>query len=162
MPKRRRKPSAKPAKARRTADLTGRCYCGQIRFRVSATATVIRGAFCHCESCRRAHAAPLYQVCYVAPQDFVLTSGAALLKECRMVSAPSHGSRSFCSACGSRVCNIMADNRTGFFPATLDEDIQHALPEKFRPTLHHCPEEAVLPLPEDGLARQPNRYAAPG
>ena len=43
-------------------DLEGFCYCGAVTFSVRADATVVRAAFCHCESCRRAHAAPLYQI----------------------------------------------------------------------------------------------------
>ena len=34
----------------------------------------------------------------------------------------------------------------GFFPATLDEAAQHKLPGKFRPSMHHLSDEAVLDL----------------
>lgn len=147
-------------------DVHGRCYCGVVKFTVRATAHVIRAAYCHCESCRRAHAAPLYQVVYVQqdtqsdPAGFEITAGADYVKECRFKAAPERGSRSFCSECGSKVCNVMSGtSRVGFFPATLDETTQHALPVRFRPTLHHCPDEAVVPVFDDGLPRQPNRYA---
>ncbi len=32
----------------------------------------------------------------------------------------------------------------GFFPATLDERTQHALPKAFRPTVHNLADEAVV------------------
>ena len=41
--------------------------CGAVQYTVQGDAEVLMGCFCHCESCRRAHAAPLYQVCYVPP-----------------------------------------------------------------------------------------------
>lgn len=43
----------------------GTCYCGGVKFAVDCTATApLKALYCHCESCRRAHAAPLYQVVY--------------------------------------------------------------------------------------------------
>ncbi|KAL3912178.1 MAG: hypothetical protein SGPRY_008426, partial [Prymnesium sp.] len=98
-------------------------------------------------------------VCYVLPNDFKIVSGAAHVKTCKFVSAPERGSRNFCGKCGTRICNLMSDGRVGFFPNTLRNSARHALPQKFCATLHHCPEEAVIPLPDDGLERQPNRYA---
>ena len=148
------------------SDAHGRCYCGAVQFAVRATARVIRAAYCHCESCRRAHAAPLYHVVYIQqatqsdPAGFEITAGAEKIKECRFKAAPERGSRSFCSECGSKVCNVMSDRRVGFFPATLDDATQHALPARFRATLHHCPDEAVVPVFDDGLPWQANRYAA--
>ena len=146
-----------------SAGLRGRCYCGAVRFVVRTDATPIRATFCHCESCRRAHSAPLYQVCYVKPSDFAVTAGRELLK------APPrpHGYRHFCSECGTRICNVMTKGipRTGFFPSTLEAKDQSILPTRFRPELHHCPEEQVgylrrHLLPEDGLPRQPCIYVA--
>ena len=137
---------------------SGRCYCGKICFAVRRDATVIRSAYCHCESCRRAHSAPLYEVCYVNPGDMAIICGSAYLKRCRMRRG---GYRDFCSECGSRIRNDLEDDlgrRIGFFPNTLQAQFL-PLPARFRPTLHHCPEEAVIPLPNDGLIRQPNRYA---
>jgi len=127
-----------------------------VNFAVKADATVHFAAFCHCESCRRAHAAPLYQVCYVSAEDFLITAGAASLSECRFVSDPAKGSRSFCIKCGTRICNIMADGRLGFFPNTLDREVLNTLPKRFQPTFHFCPEEKVIILPEDGLHMLPN------
>ena len=51
------------------------------------------------------------------------------------------------------------------FPSTLEAKDQSILPARFRPELHHCPEEQVgylrrHLLPEDGLPRQPCIYVA--
>ena len=43
--------------------IVGTCYCGGVKFGVTIDSTkYVRALYCHCESCRRAHAAPLYQV----------------------------------------------------------------------------------------------------
>ena len=135
------KKSTKPATAKsaKLADLLGHCYCGAVRFRIKGDATVIRATFCHCESCRRAHAAPLYQVCYVSPNAFEFIAGAKLVKMCKFVADPEKGSRNFCGRCGTKVSNVMKARpgfpaRTGFFPSTLDAATQRALPERFRPS----------------------------
>lgn len=145
-----------------TDDLHGHCYCGAVHYVVRRDATINRAAFCHCESCRRAHASPLYQVCYVLADGFAFTAGEAHVK------APPHRRyRQFCGLCGSRIANVMPDGRVGFFPSTLDVADQARLPPRMRPTLHHCPEEAIgylraHVLPDDGLRRQPNRYGDQG
>eukprot|EP00756_Hemistasia_phaeocysticola_P056872 Hpha_TRINITY_DN33517_c0_g1::TRINITY_DN33517_c0_g1_i1::g.171000::m.171000 len=157
------RPPAKRQRGEGVDYFAGECYCGAVEYRVAGDATVLRSVFCHCESCRRAHASPLYQVIYVMPGDFSITRGEGLLKECRFKANPKKGSRSFCSECGTRVANFIDDAlgaRTGFFPNTLPKAQLDTLPLRFRPKMHHCPEEAVIPLTDDGLERQPNRYAA--
>ena len=56
--------------------------------------------------------------------------------------------RSFCTTCGSRMFNYLARDSdwVGFFPATLEEDLQKDLPIAFRATAHHLGEEAVLDI----------------
>ena len=143
-------------------DLTGRCYCGAVRYKIRRKAEVVMSAYCHCESCRRAHAAPMYQVCYIPFEDFEITAGADKVKGCPIIKHPKQGERQFCIECGSKVRNTAdfgypngpANWRAGFFADTLDNTKKGALPRKFRPTFHHCPEEHVLKkMPEDGLPR---------
>lgn len=45
----------------------GQCYCGKVKFLVRNDAYPTKAVYCHCESCRRAHAAPLYHVVYIPP-----------------------------------------------------------------------------------------------
>ena len=70
---------------------------------LALTSASVRSLFCHCDSCRRAHAAPLYQVVYLPESCFEITTGAHLLQA--FARSPAHVVRSFCSACGSRICN---------------------------------------------------------
>ncbi len=137
-----------PAEAQRW--FAGRCYCGGITFKVSDSCdpsettspppavTVtrslppasVRALFCHCDSCRRAHSAPLYQVVYLPESCFEITAGAHLLQA--FARSPQHVVRSFCSMCGSRVSNRVTMKPAlgvGFFPNLLDEDVQRSLPE---------------------------------
>jgi len=142
---------AAPSPAQRW--FAGRCYCGGITFRVSDSCDAsppppsplinpplltpppsppgsVRALFCHCDSCRRAHAAPLYQVVYLPESCFEITAGAHLLQP--FARSPAHVVRSFCGACGSRVCNRVPAKPSlgvGFFPNLLDEGAQKALPE---------------------------------
>lgn len=45
--------------------VSGTCYCAGMKFTVDCTRVAPRKSlYCHCESCRRAHAAPVYQVVY--------------------------------------------------------------------------------------------------
>ena len=134
----------------------GRCYCGNIRFEVrTRPETETLALFCHCESCRRAHAAPLYAVVYIPSVDFRILEGEESLQAfCK--DPPNGVIRSFCKLCGSRVCNTWApgvrkaagkeDIGTGFFPALLDDAVQHSLPPQFRATSHHCSEETIMGL----------------
>ena len=135
----------------------GHCYCGRIQFTIDADVQPNKPVYCHCESCRRAHASPLYQVCYIPTDAFHITNGFELLKP---FSKSELGViRSFCSNCGTRVCNSLPSKPSlgvGFFPALLEETIQHNLPEKFKPIYHYLAEESVLDMSviHDGLERR--------
>ncbi|MCP4805509.1 MAG: hypothetical protein GY884_09185 [Proteobacteria bacterium] len=108
-------------------------------------------AYCHCDSCRRAHAAPLYQVVCVDRASFENTAGADLVQGFQKPGA--HIVRSFCRACGTRVHNTFPGWTPGgrtplvFFPATLDEATQRGLPEVLRPTRNNQPQDCVLDCP---------------
>ena len=79
-----------PAKA------SGSCLCGAIRFTVELPS--IACAHCHCSMCRSHHGAA-YATWLVVPRpQLTIDSGGDLLT--RFLSS-EHGSRSFCSRCGS-------------------------------------------------------------
>jgi len=123
---------------------SGHCYCGAIHYSVSKSAQPHKALYCHCESCRRAHSAPLYHVVYVPKKDFNITCGHSSVNEfCKPGAAVT---RAFCNICGSRLYNTLArdENWWGFFPATLEEVLQHDLPPQFRAQGHNLPDEAVL------------------
>ncbi len=133
-------------------DVQGHCYCGAIEFRVRIPAgeAPIFTAYCHCESCRRAHAAPLYHVACVDEAHFELTSGAELLNE--FTKPGGNITRAFCQTCGSRVLNRFGPWRPGgrvpiaFFPNLLRDADQSPYPEALKPTKVNRPEECVLYL----------------
>jgi hypothetical protein len=78
--------------------LHGACFCGAIRFEVTAPTRFC--AHCHCSMCRRAHMAPLVTWSGVPDGQLRITAGAAQLT--RYASSPE-ATRSFCSICGSQL-----------------------------------------------------------
>jgi hypothetical protein len=135
--------------------LSGSCYCGATKFTIEKDTTPYKATYCHCESCRRAHACAVYQVVYIPRSDFTLTGSSAVTlfkKPDKIVT------RSFCQECGTRIFNLLESRPDwlGFFPNLLDDQtIVKNLPDKFNPTEHYCSEEAVFPLDllQDGLER---------
>eukprot|EP00041_Stephanoeca_diplocostata_P015135 m.286891 g.286891 ORF g.286891 m.286891 type:complete len:537 (+) comp19939_c0_seq2:1601-3211(+) len=129
--------------------IQGNCYCGGIQYRVRVIPEPkTLAVYCHCDSCRRAHAAPCYQVVYIPQENFTMTAGQHLLQPCQRPG--QHIIRSFCRNCGSRVTNTFdpprADLGVGFFPALLSDEVQHNLPACLRPRYHHLAEDAVFDL----------------
>jgi hypothetical protein len=124
---------------------SGSCYCGAVSYQVNECQPH-KAVYCHCESCRRAHAAPLYHVVYVKAADIRVTQGDDKLNN--FTKPGSTVMRSFCAVCGSRMFNRLQRDADwiGFFPATLQESVQHALPRCFQPTEHYLAEEAVLDI----------------
>jgi Paired amphipathic helix repeat len=59
----------------KSAAVTGHCYCGAVVFSVAVPESErdAHCCYCHCDSCRRAHSAPLYQVslCSLLPYLFL-------------------------------------------------------------------------------------------
>jgi hypothetical protein len=128
----------------------GHCYCGAVEFTVDVGGEPIFAAYCHCDSCRRSHAAPLYQVVCVDDATFQVTRGQE-----GIVDFQKPGSRivrAFCGTCGTRVYNRFPGWSPGgrhpvvFFPNTLDEATTHNLPESLRPRNNNAADECVLDL----------------
>jgi len=132
--------------------LTGRCYCGGLRYEVQIPVGKRPhfSGYCHCDSCRRAHAAPLYQVVIMEANWFEIVAGAELLKDFTRPGARI--TRAFCSACGTRIVNRFSRWRRSdgepisFFPNTLDEPLTHPFPELLQPEEHNREQECVLDL----------------
>ena len=131
-------------------DVKGHCYCGAIEYavRIPEGEAPLFSLYCHCDSCRRSHAAPLYQVVCVDEAHFELTSGSDTVTEFHKGGkAPI---RAFCQSCGSRIYNRFPVWRpkgkvgVAFFPGTLDAEVQAALPELLRPTRHAFADACVL------------------
>ena len=80
----------------------GGCFCGAVRFEVR-TPTAFCG-HCHCTMCRRVHGAGFVTWFGVDKSRFRITAGEETLTHLR---SSSHGSRWFCSSCGSSLfCSV--------------------------------------------------------
>ena len=74
----------------------GGCLCGGLRFTV--TLPTLFSGHCHCGMCRRNHGAAFVTWIAVPRPQVSVDQGAALLTR---YESSEHGSRSFCSRCGS-------------------------------------------------------------
>jgi hypothetical protein len=130
--------------------VTGHCYCGAIAFSVDipAGSAPIFTAYCHCDSCRRAHAAPLYHVACVDESMFRITRGADELNEFHKPGGSIV--RAFCRVCGSKILNRFPDWKLpdavplAFFPDLLDAAHRQPLPPALGARKHNRPDECVL------------------
>ena len=130
--------------------VSGHCYCGAMTFEVDLPAgeAPVFAAYCHCDSCRRSHAAALYQVVCVSEHRLRITAGADQLVA--FTKPGARVSRTFCGACGTRIFNRFLQWQPEgkpaivFFPNTLDATDQAALPEVMRPTKQFHRDECVL------------------
>lgn len=107
-------------------DLSGRCLCGAVTWRSSGP--VLWAGHCHCDSCRRATAAPFTSF-FGVPRDGVVWSGAR--GEYR--SSKGAVQRSYCAACGTQM-SYQYDgwpDETHLYAATMDQ------PARFRPEAHY-------------------------
>jgi hypothetical protein len=78
--------------------MRGRCLCGAVAYELDPPLAF--ASHCHCESCRRAHGAPLVSWGTVRAPQLRVVSGAARL----VAFASSPGARrSFCGTCGSHL-----------------------------------------------------------
>lgn len=139
----------KPKEARQI--VRGHCYCEGVHFEVQVPPPkeVIFSVYCHCENCRRSHAAPLYQVVCVDAPNFRITRGQDLVVPFEKV--PGSVRRSFCRECGTRLYNTFSDSlRPGgrvplaWFPNTLRAQDLSNLPRAFLPQRHVNTEGCVL------------------
>jgi hypothetical protein len=76
--------------------VSGACLCGGVRFTV--TLPTLFCAHCHCTMCQRNHGAGYVTWIGAARDRLTLDAGAELLTR---YASSQHGSRSFCSRCGS-------------------------------------------------------------
>ena len=76
--------------------VSGSCLCGSVRFRVCLPS--IFCGHCHCSMCRRNHGAGFVTWFAVPPAQLEVLAGR---NELRRYSSSTHGTRSFCSCCGS-------------------------------------------------------------
>lgn len=123
--------------------ITGRCYCGQVRYR--ANAQPMHQANCHCANCRRAAGAQAVAWITVRAAEFTFEKGTP-----RRYRTDTQAWRTFCEQCGTSL-TYESDARPGEIDITtgsLDR------PEDFPPNKDIFPEEklAWVKLLSDGQA----------
>lgn len=98
-------------------NLTGSCFCGRVRYSVSAP--LGNGRSCHCSRCRKAFSGTGSAYAEVAPDSFSWTQGADHLTSYE--STPGWG-LSFCSTCGTTLCGTHAGQVHGVTLGSVDGD----------------------------------------
>jgi len=108
--------------------LRGGCFCGAIRFELSA---VYDAGYCHCSICRRMSGAPAVAWANVLGRDFRLTQGSP-----RGFASTEPWRRYFCPDCGAPVYQRMSappddgSDQVSILIPSLDD------PTAVRPTAH--------------------------
>lgn len=128
---------------------TGRCLCGDIRYRFEGPPLWV--AHCHCESCRRQTSSALATFVGVANDKLVFTQGVPAVYQ----SSPGVD-RSFCPRCGAPIafaCQSAFPGEVHLYIGTLDN------PSALQPTFHvHTAEQLAWLEVLDDLPR----YATSG
>jgi hypothetical protein len=88
--------------------LTGGCFCGRVRYEV--TGVPYNATNCHCAICRRASGAPFVAWFSVKRGEFRIVAG-----EPASFRSSDHGTRRFCSQCGTQIIFASTD-----FPDEVD------------------------------------------
>jgi len=97
--------------------LTGGCFCGRVRYRISAP--LKNGRSCHCSRCRKAFSGSGSAYAEVAPGSFSWTTGEDNLTQYE--SAPGWG-LCFCRSCGSTLCGTQGGYVHGVTLGCVDGD----------------------------------------
>ena len=78
------------------SSVSGSCLCGAVRFRVRLPSLFC--GHCHCSMCRRNHGAGFVTWFAVPRAQLEIEAGE---EDLRRYSSSAHGSRTFCTRCGS-------------------------------------------------------------
>lgn len=97
--------------------LTGGCFCGRVRYRISAP--LAPGRACHCSRCRKAFSGTGSSYAEVVPGSFAWTAGSDNLTF--FETTPGWG-MAFCRTCGSTLCGTSGDSVHGVTLGCVDGD----------------------------------------
>jgi len=123
------------------ATLSGRCFCGEVTFKVSGAPAAM--GYCHCESCRHWSAGPVNAFTLWKPGAVRITAGAEHLATFEKTPVSQ---RQYCRKCGGHLM-------TNHPPLGLVDVFAATLPTlKFAPGVHVNYAETVLPM-RDGLPK---------
>jgi len=110
----------------------GGCLCGKLRFRV--TAPMLESGYCHCRMCQKNSGAPVVAWATFPAANFSWTAG----EPGSFISSP-HGTRQFCSGCGSYLVFLSANYpaEVSINTASFDD------PGAFPPRMHIFAESRI-------------------
>lgn len=113
--------------------LQGHCYCGELRFEVTAKPSEV--VVCHCPDCRRAIGAQSVAWIFVPKTSFAVTSG-----ELSSFSPRAGIERFFCGSCGTSIAWQSAEypDRIDITVGSLEEP-ERVPPEKAVHRRHRIP-----------------------
>ena len=97
--------------------LTGGCFCGRIRYAVTAPLTHAR--CCHCSLCRKTFSGAGSAYAEIEPDTFSWTAGE---KELAAYEAAPGWGLLFCSSCGSTLCGTHNGQIHGVTLGCVDGD----------------------------------------
>ncbi len=118
----------------------GTCYCGAVQ--VTVTGPPVAAGYCHCESCRKWHAAPI-NAWSAWPQQNVEIKGDVITS-----SKTEKTRRKSCSVCGGCVANeLPGPGMIAVYPMTL-----FGSDYRFEPTMHLFYDERVMDV-SDGIPK---------
>jgi hypothetical protein len=134
------------------APLTGGCLCGGVRFEV--TESPVAASYCHCTRCQRRTGTAASAQASIAPGSLRVLQGMDLVAS---FQPPDGFAKAFCSTCGSALWSVDPEgNVSGVRLGAFDED-PGVRPSYRQYVAYAAPWE---PIPDDGLARYPERRPA--
>jgi hypothetical protein len=113
----------------------GGCACGQVRYELRSEPSDT--GYCHCRICQRVSGAPVLVFTSVPVTDFVVTSGAEVVRSYPSTSA---GWRQFCSVCGTQLAMQVTHE-----PATIDVTVASLDEPATVPPTYHIFEASRIP-----------------
>jgi hypothetical protein len=97
--------------------LTGGCFCGQVRYEI--TAPLRNARCCHCSRCRKAFSGAGSSYAEVVQGSFNWVSGSENVSK---YHTTADWGLCFCRTCGSTLCGVHGDDVHGVTLGTVDGD----------------------------------------
>ena len=124
-----------------SAEITGSCLCGSVKFEVTPPFTAFR--YCHCTRCQKASGAAHAANAFLPEQQFKWLAGESLVKRFDLPGAKRFAV-AFCTHCGTRVPHKTGENM--LIPAGLLDADPGARPEnnifwKYKAAWYVSPQE---------------------
>jgi len=100
-----------------TAPLTGGCFCGEARYRI--TAALVSARACHCSKCRKVFSGAGSAYAEIEPGSFEWMHGEESVS--RFMSSADWG-LGFCRYCGTTLCGFFKSTVHGVTLGSIDGD----------------------------------------